>query len=458
MQSFGDLMKIHKHTTFGHLAIDKLVKLLMQLSMATIVFTLQACSKENNHSTVDKDNTSSRIILAYIAGENDLSADATADLDEMLKGCVYMSKNDTLIVFMDNCKKTKLPCIYEITNGMNNKNVNELIPFYTFDEDVNSASSEILEQVMSIMYKKYHADSYGIIFWSHGSGWIPSNYELDNNSKSKYSIDQLDNQRILFSFGVDTGDNSFKSLGYQINIPDMAKVLSKFPKTEFIMFDACFMQSIEVAYELGKYTNYIIASPAEIPAWGAPYQDLAKPLYADTFRPSEVIDTYHSYYKEYHSQYGILLSVVDCKHLESFASKHRLMIDKYKEQINSIDLTDVLNYFIFDKWNNPDMKGQYNQSDCPDYYDIRGVMQRVITDNADYNAWEEELNKVVAHSCKNDTWFSGYPKSSHERFMPVIPEQFSGLTIYVEQDKYKEHFFYDAYQHTAWAKAIYYGE
>jgi hypothetical protein len=247
-------------------------------------------------------------------------------------------------------------------------------------------------------------------------------------------------------------------MGHQMDIKDMANVLSKFPKTDFIMFDACFMQSIEVAYELGKYTDYIIASPAEIPAWGAPYQELTKPLFADVFNPSDVIDAYHTFYKDYHPKYGIILSVVDCNKLEQFASIHKEMITNYSEQMANIELEGALNYFIFDKWNNPDYKGQYYQSDCPDYYDIKGVMQRVITDINDYHAWEEELNNVLPYSCKNDTWYSGYPKSSYERYMPLDSKQFSGLTMYVEQDKYKEHFFYNAYQHTAWAKAMNHGE
>ena len=445
--------------SYKQIAIGKFAKYLMQLSMASILFILFACDNDNNNSPVDNDTTSSRVILAYIAGENNLSVDAKADLDEMLKGSIYMSNNDALVVMYDNTNKSQLPCIYEITKGMEEKGVNELTPFYTFDEDINSASSETLEQVMQILFNKYQADSYGIIFWSHGSGWIPSNYKGDNTATTRDADSQQINLPLFGSFGVDTGNNSSNtSMGHQMDIKDMANVLSKFPKTDFIMFDACFMQSIEVAYELGKYTDYIIASPAEIPAWGAPYQELAKPLFADVFNPSDVIDAYHTFYKDYHPKYGIILSVVDCNKLEQFASIHKEMITNYSEQMANIELEGALNYFIFDKWNNPNYKGQYYQSDCPDYYDIKGVMQRVITDINDYHAWEEELNNVLPYSCKNDTWYSGYPKSSYERYMPLDSKQFSGLTMYVEQDKYKEHFFYNAYQHTAWAKAMNHGE
>ena len=119
--------------SYKQIAIGKFAKYLMQLSMASILFILFACDNDDNNSPVDNDTTSSRVILAYIAGENDLSVDAKADLDEMLKGSIYMSNNDTLVVMYDNANKSQLPCIYEITKGMEGKGVNELTPFYTFD-------------------------------------------------------------------------------------------------------------------------------------------------------------------------------------------------------------------------------------------------------------------------------------------------------------------------------------
>lgn len=436
-------------------AIDKLTSYNLYLLMAMFILFTQSCDNDNLHQETMPDNTSSRVVLAYMAGENDLSVDAKADLDEMLKGSTYMSSNDTLIVFYDNSDKKKLPCIYEITQKDKNKDLMDLPPVYTFEEDVNSASAATLDEVLQYLFSRYNADEYGLIFWSHGSGWVPSNYQSDNNNIKSNSCQQMPDRPIFESFGVDAGNNStYTSQGYQMNISDMADVLKKYPKTKFIMFDACFMQSIEVAFELSEYTESIIASPAEIPAWGAPYQELTQPLFADTFNPNNVVDTYYSYYDSYHSNYGILLSVLDCKEFEAFTPIHNEMINKYQENFDNVDLSNTLNYFIFDKWNNPEYSSQYYQSDLPDYYDIRGVMRKVIADQSDYELWENQLNKLIRHSCMKETWYSGYPKSKSARSMPVDPEQFSGLTMYVEQDKYKNHYFYDAYKHIKWAKAL----
>ena len=41
---------------------------------------------------------------------------------------------------------------------------------------------------------------------------------------------------------------------------------------QFIMFDDCYMSSMEVAYDLKDVTDYIIASTSEVMAYGMPYE------------------------------------------------------------------------------------------------------------------------------------------------------------------------------------------
>jgi hypothetical protein len=429
------------------MVISKLAKISSILLMTIFFSSLTSCIKDDKNKDDENDNSSSRTILAYMVGENNLYADARADLDEMLKGSSYMSPNDTLIVFYDDCDKSKLPCIYEITNGMKDLSVYNQTPIFTFNEDVNSASTETLDKVLNFLYSQYKTDQYGIIFWSHGSGWVPSNYEGDISTNVRI---QNIHRPILKSFGIDTGNNSYKSKGHQMDICDMASILRKYPKTEFIMFDACFMQSIEVAYELGAYTKYIIGSPAEIPAWGAPYDELTSALFSENFSPADIIDRYNNHYKNNYPQYGILLSVIDCTHLEKFALVHRQMIEKYSASLKNANLTDALNYFIFEEWN--------KHTDLPDSYDIRGVMQRIILDATDYIYWNNQLDLVVPYSVNNGTWYSGYPIYSTDRIMKVDNLQYSGISIYIEQDKYSDHYFYNAYQNTKWAKAMNHGE
>ena len=87
--------------------------------------------------------------------------------------------------------------------------------------------------------KEYPADSYGLVLWSHGTGWLPSDI---------YSY--------LRSFGQD-GKNNF------MEINDLASALSKY-HFDFILFDACYMSCAEVTYAFRGCADYIIGSLTEI--------------------------------------------------------------------------------------------------------------------------------------------------------------------------------------------------
>ena len=50
------------------------------------------------------------------------------------------------------------------------------------------------------------------------------------------------------------------------------------PHLKFIMADCCNFMCLENLYELRDVCDYIIGSPAEIPAQGAPYYDIVPSL------------------------------------------------------------------------------------------------------------------------------------------------------------------------------------
>ena len=51
-----------------------------------------------------------------------------------------------------------------------------------------------------------------------------------------------------------------------------------------MLFDACYMQSVEVIYQLRDRTDYFIGSPTEIPGPGAPYEAVVPALFSQINR------------------------------------------------------------------------------------------------------------------------------------------------------------------------------
>lgn len=212
---------------------------------------LTAC--ENDEPTPQPPVEGSRTVLAYLASDNSLSSFALADLEEMRLGMEKVSANNVhLLVYIDS---NSSPRLIELKNE-GGELVENTVKTY---ENRNSVGVAETLEVFDDVFKndEYRAESYGLIYWSHGDGWIP------NPLPATRWVGQDGNR--------------------YMNISDLVTILSAdaVPHFDFVLFDACFMQSIEVAYALRSFTDYYIGSPTEIPGPGARYDVLVPALFSD---------------------------------------------------------------------------------------------------------------------------------------------------------------------------------
>lgn len=168
----------------------------------------------------------------------------------------------------------------------------------------------------------YPARQYGLILFSHSSGWMPQN-TLTEPRKSSRSI---------------LNDN-----GDEMEMIDFAKSIP--PKMfEFIIFESCFMSGIEVAYELRNKTNYIVASSTEIisPGFTSIYPNSLQHIWKNT---PDLISFAKDYFYYYNSLEGLFrsatISVIDTRQLEALAS--------YINAINTNEETPLNNLQHFDR-------------------------------------------------------------------------------------------------------------
>ena len=94
-----------------------------------------------------------------------------------------------------------------------------------------------------------------------------------------------------------------------MDIRELAERLRPF-HYDFLVFDACFMSSIEVLYEMRNSFDYIISSPTEVLATGFPYKEILPELLSNSPNYSEIVEKYIAQYNE---KKGVLKSsVYDC--------------------------------------------------------------------------------------------------------------------------------------------------
>ena len=346
-----------------------------------------------------------RTVLVYIAAENTLASFFRSDINEMMQAVDDIPENSRLIIYLDD---TQMPRLISIERDQEGKPTQKTLHQYTTDLD--SGDPETLHQAMTWTTKHYPALSYGLVLWSHGDGWVVAN---------------TDTPPMQRSICIDNNQNtSYSDRGSKMNIADIAEVLSAFPRLEFILFDACFMQSIEVAYELRHTTKHIVASPAEIPAPGAPYHHIVQPMFATPFDATKVADEYFKAYNDADREsmlqdYGVLLSVVNCDLLEDLATVTAEMNIKYVVKEDNLKMSDIQRYC------------PKPSSSRPNFYDMNAYMKHLITDEGDYKRWREALDRAVPYAATTPWWYSIYSSQGRET---VDLTSFGGISCYVPQE------------------------
>ena len=232
-------------------------------------FFLLACNEEDL-PVEEPEGPIERTVLMYVVADNNLSSFAEDDLEEVRLGMANVPATTALFVYMD--KAYGNPQLLKFRN-VNGDVREEVVKEY---EDRNSTGVEETQEVFQDVFENpaYQAESYALIYWSHCDGWIP--YPLPS---SRW-------------IGQDAGNGDNR-----MNLSDFKEIMSQAPHFDFIMFDACFMQSIEVAYELRDYANYYIASPTETPGPGAPY-DAVLPYIAQEGASAALADAYFNVYDD----------------------------------------------------------------------------------------------------------------------------------------------------------------
>lgn len=432
---------MEQKSSWSKYGVGKIVAAMLWCIVATCSFL--SCSKSDDAFPYNPVYAQSRTVMVYMVGENSLSSAVPSDIREMLNTLAERQTfypADHLVLYVDDLGK---PRIYVIDRNTTATSLADLKPQKPYEVDGNSSSAERLNEFFQYVKEYYPADSYGLVMWSHASGWIPSTYSGDQPAAAPRR-----------SFGIDNGRNSSSvnvNVGNQMNIKDMARVLKEQGGVDFILFDACFMQCVEVAYELRNATKHVIASPAEIPESGANYMTMVPAMFYQDNVSGQILN---AYYEEYVNKpyWGIVMSDVNTSALPAFAAYMKQLVSQYKDALLTADYTGVLDYYRYGPRDTYEYKtwGTTN----PDFYDMQGLMKRVLSSD-DYAQWLNEVAKVVTCSHTN-AWYSAVLYPYYTGTFPIDAEQCCGMSMFVPLVKYSSNAdrFCETYLDTSWAEDV----
>lgn len=305
-----------------------------------LVVFLAACSNEIPEQQPAK--RSGRTVLAYLISNNragSLDTYLRNNVIDMYTALGNMKESCTLLVFYrpyTNDAPLSNPTLMSFyTDGRGNVNNQPALTGtnlsfesicqvaekkeYTMNSQI-ATDPAVMEEVFKDMQTVAPSDSYGVIFGSHGTGWMKGNSVLTK------------------AFGDDSG--------YHIDIPDLANALknSFTKKLDFVLFDACMMGTAEVCYELKDVTSHCVGSVLETPVYGFPYDQLLPYLYADSVDYSAVCHEFISFNKT-NNLWGTC-AAVDCSQMDNLAEAVKTKLLEWKEALPSVSMENVQQYGV----------------------------------------------------------------------------------------------------------------
>lgn len=396
-------------------------RFLHTLTLILLTACLTSCHKHELKPDEPETPKARKTVVIYMIAENSLASYAGDDLREIQSAKDQIPLDCNLVVYLDD---TQMPSVFTYSAATGRSE------WRTYTEQ-NSCDGNVFKQVLKDITDNFPAQSYGLVMWSHGSGWLPG--PKTETPRKTIGIDNMIN-------------SSLSNKGAELEIPVMrAKLQELGIHWDYILFDACFMQCVEVDYELRNVCDYIVASPAEIPGEGAPYHLIMPALFRDEGAAQEITRIYHqansniTYGGGTHG--GLIISVAQTSQMESLASHMQPYIQRLYSNHREHDLTQAQAYC------------QYNYSSAwkTEYYDLGSAMNLLLQSPSDYEALLRQVALAYPQQLQTPYWVSiFYPG---DQGIVTDPTHLACASIFLPHSKYDAQGYNQRLRDYQWYKA-----
>lgn len=365
------------------------------------LFFLSACKEDE---PVPDTPVSKRTVMVWLAGDNNLYSEVPHKLSALAEGFRNAAVSDCrLLVYAD--RRGNYPQLIEIMPD-GNQTVIETYPAH------NSASPETFGRFIRYMMTSAPAERYGLIVFSHATGWLPHG-ALENPTLEEKTL-----SRTVFD------DN-----GEQMTLAELADALPNEVRFDYIVFENCFMGGAEVAYALRDKADKLLVSSAEIlsPGFEEIYSSSLYRLFAPTPDLSGFAADYYNYRNAKSGNHrSATVSVINTSAMPQLASL-------VSEIIGGSTLLDEEKLKTMQR---------FNRHDYTLFFDLEEYLCELAPDRA------TEIRTAISEAVE-------YAAATAD-FMPTYDHGFHiarhcGLTVYIPQTRFPA--LNAAYTETAWYRA-----
>ncbi|MGN0190133.1 MAG: clostripain-related cysteine peptidase [Candidatus Cryptobacteroides sp.] len=408
-------------------------KFLTYILVLLSIFSV-SCKKEiivecDHKVIVVRDHIRAHVMMSF--GFNNLSSSLAEDIDDLSQGYVPGNAVDDNYLFvyshlskgMDYNTKTS-PCLERIYRDENGNIVKKTL--LAFESGTVACAGERIKEVMEFLKQKYpEIESYGILISSHGTGWTPPGY-CSSGYKNDGGSDDIEWLRAASSPIYLSGEYLYnpapgvKSIGYQVTSTnpttayetDIRELAGCLPfKLDYIIFDACFMGGVEVAYEFRDKCRYLCFSQTEILSDGMDYTTMISDLLEGD--SPDLVSLADNFFRHYDLSTGTkrsaTISVVDCSKLGTLAAVCRNLFRTYGITKDGVDESALQKYFYY--------------SNHAWFYDLYSIIQAAGATETELSDLQWALDDCILYKAATPYFaLYGFPIDIHSGLSMYLPE------------------------------------
>ena len=270
--------------------------------------------------------------------------------------------------------------------------------------DPDMTEAEQIARLLKDVQAYAPAPRYAMTIGCHGKGWLPSAQTNTRDGVKYNEYWENKGESMTRWFGGETAE-------FQTEIPTLAEAIRcAGMKMEYILFDDCYMSSIEVAYELKDVADYLIGSTSEIMAEGFPYTEIGLLLLGDVDYEG-ICESFYQYYMERPSYPCGTVAVTLCRELEALAE----VMKRINQESNPVNNGERKQIQMLDGY-----------EPCL-FYDLGHYVSVYCKNAALLSEFNAQLERVVpaVYRRHTPTFFSNIPSG---RYGEHEIEFFSGIT------------------------------
>lgn len=271
------------------------------LTIIMAIVTMLVCSSCDKEKNEPERKKQSRTVLIYAVASNNLSSYLDKDKEEMIVAApsvAGLGDNVRVLLYSVASKNASEASIAELS--VNHDGSYDFKTLKSYSRETFSTDPKRMSEVFADLRQIAPADKFGLIFWSHGTGWLP-----DFNTHELPGLQR--------SFGWDT----YRDTTDKCDVIELADAIPD-RLFDYIWFDACYMMCVENVYQLRNKCEYIGGYPTEDWSPGMNY-DTTLPLLAAVEPDLQAAGkVFFDYYNA--SNLAVTVSVIATDGLEGLAA------------------------------------------------------------------------------------------------------------------------------------------